>query len=156
MFFKWVQLFYSYAMLNKFFMNLALNLKIVFSVWNHTAEMGSRKWTAIVFTCQTTEAALEYQHGKYYILHIRSVLQTKASCKQMSDFYRRPVLAFRYCCCLHPSVSQSWVCLRDNSWPIQAKITKYMVKIPIVWGGSLDCFIVPTVLQSQPSAHILI
>ena len=43
-------------------------------------------------------------------------------------FYPRPVLAFGYCRCLRPSVSPSVrprVCPRDNSSPVQARITKF-------------------------------
>ena len=63
-------------------------------------------------------------------------------------FYPRPVLAFGYCRCLRLcvcvclSVCQSRVCPRDNSSPVQARITKFgaqiqntLVKVPIVlWG----------------------
>ena len=62
------------------------------------------------------------------------------------NFYLRPVLAYRYCCCLclsacvsvHPSVCQQ-ACPRDNLSPVSARITKFrqnmqgtLVKIPIV------------------------
>ena len=64
----------------------------------------------------------------------------------MRCFYPRPVLAFGYCRCLPlcvcQSVCQSLACLRDNSRPVQARITKFetqvwktLVKIPIVLGG---------------------
>ena len=50
----------------------------------------------------------------------------------LSHFYPRPVLASGYCRCLclsvHPSVRQSVhhpVCLRHNSSPVQARITKF-------------------------------
>ena len=66
-------------------------------------------------------------------------------------FYSRPVLAFGYCRCLRLcvcvclSVCQSRVCPRDNSSPVQARITKFgaqmqntLVKVPIVlWGDRL-------------------
>ena len=42
--------------------------------------------------------------------------------------YPRPVLAFGYCRCLRLSVRQSvrhQVCPRDNSSPVQARITKF-------------------------------
>ena len=63
----------------------------------------------------------------------------------VSFFYPRPVLAFRYCCCLRVyvcvfvCVCQSLACPHDNSWPVQARITKFgsdmwktLVKISIV------------------------
>ena len=67
---------------------------------------------------------------------------------QQSNFYPRPVLAFGYCRCLRLcvcvclSVCQSRVCPRDNSSPVQARITKFgaqmqntLVKVLIVlWG----------------------
>ena len=52
-------------------------------------------------------------------------------------FYPRPVLAFRYCCCLSvclvlsvcaqvcASVCQPWACLHDDLWLIQAKSAKF-------------------------------
>ena len=61
------------------------------------------------------------------------------------SFYPRPVLAFGYCRSLRLSVRQSvrhQVCPRDNSSPVQARITKFgplgwktLVKIPIVFWG---------------------
>ena len=112
--------------------------------------------------------------------------------EKFSDFYQRPVLAFRYCRCLRSSVSPSvrpsvtkffraithhpfklgspnldhrckrpwlrsllffgvidldlqftpfWACPRDNSSPVQARVTKFgpevlntLVKIPVVLG----------------------
>ena len=64
----------------------------------------------------------------------------------MRCFYSRPVLAFRYCRCLclcvRVSVYQSLAWPRDNSGPVQARITKFelkvqntLVKVPIVLGG---------------------
>ena len=72
--------------------------------------------------------------------------------QSINPFYPRPVwvLAFGYCHCLRLcvcvclSVCQSRVCPRDNSSPVQARITKFgvqmqktLVKVPIVflWGG---------------------
>ena len=71
-----------------------------------------------------------------------------------NDFYPRPVLAFGYCRCLRLCVCvsvclcvcQSRVCPRDNSSPVQARITKFgaqmqntLVKVPIVlWVIDLD------------------
>ena len=74
------------------------------------------------------------------------------------DFYSRPVLAIRYCRCLClleclcmcvwgssvcQSVCQSLACPRDNSGPVQARITKFgpkmqknLVQVPIVLGGN--------------------
>ena len=72
--------------------------------------------------------------------------------KNLIFHYPRPVLAFGYCRCLHlcvcpcvcRSVCQSLACPRDNSWPVQARITKFwskmqmtLVKVPIVLGGQL-------------------
>ena len=66
-------------------------------------------------------------------------------------FYPRPVLAFGYCRCLRlcvcpcvcQSVRQSLACPRNNSGPVQARITKFgpkmqktLVKVPIVFGGN--------------------
>ena len=55
-------------------------------------------------------------------------------------FYLRPILAFRYCCCLRQSIRHQ-VCLHDNSSPIQARLTKFgpkmqntLVKVIIVLG----------------------
>ena len=61
-------------------------------------------------------------------------------------FYRRPVLASRYChrlhLCICPCVCVSIACLHDNSSPVQARINKFgskaqntLVKIHIVWGA---------------------
>ena len=63
----------------------------------------------------------------------------------MNNFNPRPVLAFGYCRCLRLcvclclSVCKSLACPRDNSGPVQARITKFepkmqntLVKVPIV------------------------
>ena len=58
-------------------------------------------------------------------------------------FFPRPVLAYGYCRCLRlsvcVSVRQSLACPRDNSGPVQARITKFgpkiqnsLIKVPIV------------------------
>ena len=67
------------------------------------------------------------------------------------SYYPRPVLAFGYCCCLHlyiyvhvsVCVYQSLACPHDNSGPVQARITKFglklqntLVKVPIVFGSN--------------------
>ena len=57
-------------------------------------------------------------------------------------YYPRPVLASGYCRCPCPSVRHQ-VCPRDNSSPVQARITKFgpkmqntLVKVPIVFWGN--------------------
>ena len=62
-------------------------------------------------------------------------------------FYPRPVLAIGYCRCLRlcvcPCVCQSLACPRDNSRPVQTRITKLrpkmqktLVKVPVVIRGN--------------------
>ena len=60
----------------------------------------------------------------------------------LNNFYPRPVLASGYCRCPCPSVRHQ-VCPRDNSSPVQARITKFgpkmqntLVKVLIVLGGN--------------------
>ena len=70
-----------------------------------------------------------WSQRKYFVLHISQ------------HFYPRPVLSFMYCRCLRLcfSMCQSLACPRDNSRPVQARITKFetqvykiLVKIPFV------------------------
>ena len=80
-------------------------------------------------------------HVLTYPCHIFPWAPGRSSC----DFYPRPVLAFGYCRCLHLcvcvclSVCQSLACPRNNSGPVQARISKFgpkmqktLVKVPIV------------------------
>ena len=60
-----------------------------------------------------------------------------------SLFYPRPVLASGHCRCPCPSVRPSPSCPRNNSSPVQARITKFgpkkqntLVKVPIVLRGN--------------------
>ena len=64
------------------------------------------------------------------------------SLTKIHNFFPRPVLAYGYCRCLClsvcVSVRQSLACPRDNSGPVQARITKFgpkiqnsLIKVPI-------------------------
>ena len=68
----------------------------------------------------------------------------------LNFYHRRPVLDSGYCRCPRPSVRLSvrlsirhQVCPRNNSSPVQARITKFwpkmqstLVKVPVVLGGN--------------------
>ena len=71
---------------------------------------------------------LAFSHGSVIrILNLTFIIFALRICHLA--FYPRPVLAFGYClACVCPSVSPSvchQVCPRDNSSPVQARITKF-------------------------------
>ena len=71
---------------------------------------------------------LAFSHGSVIrILNLAFIIFALRICHLA--FYPRPVLAFGYClACVCPSVSPSvchQVCPRDNSSPVQARITKF-------------------------------
>ena len=84
---------------------------------------------------------LQFAHCMYHL----------SVCTAFCAFYPRPVLAFGYCLrlrlcvcpCVCQSVCQSLACPRDNSGPVQARVSKFgpkmqktLVKVPIVLGGN--------------------
>ena len=81
-----------------------------------------------------------------YILssNFRRCVVCKVSCKICKIWIFGNFLpeAYGYCRCPRPSVRHQ-VCPRDNSSPVQARITKFgpkmqntLVKVPIFWGGN--------------------
>ena len=81
----------------------------------------------------TGTGKLDEYHGCLWLsasgFAISSAAMTLTFCSvDMPGFYPRPVLAFGYCRCLRLSVRPSarhQVCPRDNSSPVQARITKF-------------------------------
>ena len=99
----------------------------------------------------TTYHSFPFNIGKRFPsqMKITSTLRYQLDCNSLTNFYPRPVLDFGYCRCVRLcvclsvslclSVCQSLACPRDNSRPVQARITKFgpkmqktLVKVSIV------------------------
>ena len=78
------------------------------------------------------------------------------------QFWPSHIVIAGVCVCVCLCVRQSWACLSDNSWTVQARITKFgpekqntFVKIPIVffvfffWGGGAIDLDLPDQIELQ-------